>query len=524
MSGEDQSLALRRFGLGARPGDLKRVASDPRGYVLESLAAKQGALLDGHELPPSWEVFAEAQELARKQKADRMAAAAALAKAPAPLAAPHAPPATAPRPAGIAPPGTSGVAANTPRTAMPSNDMMMAPAGGPMQQASGQPMPSVGAAKPPPGVLTAARVRRDALADELAARVQRALVTDEPFVERLVMFWSNHFCVNASKGAVRGLAGGYEREAIRPHVLGKFSAMLRAVEQHPAMLIYLDNQQSTGPNSRAGRNKSKGLNENLAREILELHTLGVGGGYTQTDVTNFAHVLTGWTVGGVDNPRALPGRFFFAPPRHEPGAWTILGKRYEDEGHLTGERVLDDLARHPATARHIATKLAQHFVSDVPPPALVAALEKTFRDTEGDLAALARALAKAPEAWSTAPVKIAPPYDFLISVMRGLAVEAKPADVIRLSNLLGQPPWQPPSPKGWPDGNNAWMAPSEIRERLRVAEQAVRIAAKDIDPRAAANDLLGPAMSEATKSAVQRAESREQALVLLVMSSEFIRR
>lgn len=518
MSGEDQSLALRRFGLGARPGDLKRIASDPRGYVLESLAAKQGALLDGHELPPSWEVFAEAQELARMQKAERMAAAAGLAKAPAPSG-------PAQRAAGAPAPGTPGVAVGPPpRTAMASNDMMMSPATGPMPQASGQVNPPGNAAKPPPGVPTAARVRRDALADELAARVQRALITDEPFVERLVMFWSNHFCVNSSKGAVRGLAGGYEREAIRPHVLGKFGAMLRAVEQHPAMLIYLDNQQSVGPNSRAGKNKSKGLNENLAREILELHTLGVGGGYTQTDVTNFAHVLTGWTVGGIDNPRALPGRFFFAPPRHEPGAWTILGKRYEDEGHLTGERVLDDLARHPATARHIATKLAQHFVSDAPPPALVAALEKTFRDTDGDLAALARTLAKAPEAWSAAPVKIAPPYDFLISVMRGLAVEAKPADVIRLSNLLGQPPWQPPSPKGWPDGNNAWMAPSEIRERLRVAEQAVRIAAKDIDPRAAATDLLGPAMSETTKSAVQRAESREQALVLLVMSPEFIRR
>src|SRR5262249_37455406 len=183
-------------------------------------------------------------------------------------------------------------------------------------------------------------------------------------------FWSNHFCVSATKGPVRGIAGAYEREAIRPHVLGRFSDMLIAVERHPAMLIYLDNHLSVGPNSRAGLNRKRGLNENLAREILEQHTLGVDGGYTQEDVSNFARILTGWTVGNLAGAAVVePGKFFFAPQRHEPGEWTVLGKRYRDLGELTGEQVLRDLASHPATARHVAGKLARPFVAHSAPPA-----------------------------------------------------------------------------------------------------------------------------------------------------------
>ena len=174
------------------------------------------------------------------------------------------------------------------------------------------------------------RIRREAFQQEAFARFSHAAATDAAFLERLVMFWSNHFCVSANKGPVRGMAGAYEREAIRPHVLGRFADMLIAVEQHPAMLIYLDNAQSIGPNSRAGLNRGRGLNENLAREILELHTLGVGGGYTQDDVTSLARILTGWTVGNLANAASEPGKFFFAPARHEPGDRTVLGKRYPD--------------------------------------------------------------------------------------------------------------------------------------------------------------------------------------------------
>src|SRR5437763_899368 len=203
------------------------------------------------------------------------------------------------------------------------------------------------------------------------ARIGAALGAELGFVESLVWFWSNPFCVSAAKGGVRPLCGAYEREAIRAHVLGRFADMLVAVETHPAMLVYLDNARSIGPESVAGRNRRKGLNENLAREILELHTLGVRAGYTQDDVTSFAKVITGWTL---VPPRQDPdrgGEFLFNPRMHEPGALGVMGKSYAEGGIEQGRAVLLDLARHPATARHIAEKLARAFVADAPPPALV---------------------------------------------------------------------------------------------------------------------------------------------------------
>ena len=232
------------------------------------------------------------------------------------------------------------------------------------------------------------------LQHEATARIGAAVDAEVGFVERLVWFWSNHFCVSAEK--VNAAAGPYEREAIRPHVLGRFADMLEAVESHPAMLFYLDNVESMGPDSIAGINRDKGLNENLAREILELHTLGVRGGYSQEDVTSFAKVLTGWTW----IPPAEPehgGDFVFARRLHEPGDQIVLGKRYSDGGAEQGRRVLADLARHPATAQHIAQKLACHFVADDPPPTLVAKLAKTFNDTDGDLKEVSKTLLNAEE-------------------------------------------------------------------------------------------------------------------------------
>jgi uncharacterized protein (DUF1800 family) len=495
MSQSDTVTALRRFGLGPKPGEMQKIAGDPRGALLASITDKTAGRLDQPELDPSHVVYAMAQEA---QMAQRLAQA--LMKD-----------------------------ALKPET---MRDVPAVPAGAPMQpQAPPQmtpqsPMP--GQPAPAAGVAAGNRpnqIRRDALVDELAARIERGVTTDRAFVERLVLFWSNHFCVSSAKGPVRGLAGGYEREAIRPHVLGRFADMLRAVEQHPAMLIYLDNQVSTGPNSKAGRNRTRGLNENLARETLELHTLGVAGGYSQDDVTNLARILTGWTVGQVNVERSEPGKFFFAANRHEPGEWTVMGKRYPDEGQRSAERVLDDLARHPSTAKHIAGKLARHFVSDKPPAALVAALEKSFRDSDGDLAVVARTLLTSPESWALPPTKIVPPYDFTISLVRGLNLQQqKPGEIVRLAGLLGQPVWQPPSPKGWPDDDDAWMGPSAIRERLRIAERLARDVDRTIDPRVAASDLLGPGLSEQTRQAIARAEAREQGLELLVMSPEFLRR
>ena len=354
------------------------------------------------------------------------------------------------------------------------------------------------------------------------------------------MFWSNHFAISATKGGgVRVMAGAYEREAIRPHVLGRFADMLKAVEQHPAMLFFLDNTQSIGPMSQAGRNRNRGLNENLAREILELHTLGVDGGYTQTDVTSFAKIITGWTTtdqrmvvamqvkGKAGGRQAIdldPGQFAFVAQRHEPGEQTVLGKRYMDRGLDTGEEVLADLAKHPATARHIARKLAAYFVGQSPPPSLTARLEKTFRETDGNLAAVAKALASAPECWAEPPRKVVPPYDFTVSLMRAFGLQQRQVEALRVAAAIGEPLWQPPSPKGWPDDDDAWMGPSAVRERLRIAEKVAREIDKTADPRALADNLIGEGMSQPTRQAIARAETREQGLELLIMSPEFLRR
>jgi uncharacterized protein (DUF1800 family) len=288
--------------------------------------------------------------------------------------------------------------------------------------------------------------------------------------------------------------------------------------------VYLDNQLSTGPRSRAGINRGRGLNENLAREILELHTVGVDAGYGQEDVTNFARILTGWTVGNLDNMAAEPGKFFFAPARHEPGDWTVLGKRYRDQGQLTGQSVLRDLALHPATAHHLATKLARHFVAEDAPPVLVERIESKFRDSGGDLAAVAKVLVETPQAWDAPATKILPPYDFLVAITRGLALVSRPGNTLRLAASLGQPLWRPPSPAGWPDGDTAWAAPAGVRERLRIAELAAREADHLADPNAVTEELLGDNISTATRQAVARAETREQGIELLIMSPEFQRR
>src|SRR5262245_1453812 len=373
MSTRDAATALRRFGLGARPGEVKRIAGDPRGFVLQALGEPSAARINDASLEPSHVTFAAAMAAQRRQRLARanVKDGAAMKDGAGEAAPPPAGPAAPDQPAMQTEPRPNAA-------------------------------PRAGA---PPGQPKAGQIRREAFVEEAAARFQHAAVTDAGFLERLVMFWSNHFCVSANKGPVRGIAGAYEREAIRPHVLGRFVDMLIAAEQHPAMLIYLDNAQSIGPNSKAGVNRGRGLNENLAREILELHTLGVGGGYTQEDVTNLARILTGWTVGNFANPRAEPGRFFFARARHEPGDWTVLGKRYPDDGQRTGEDVLRDLARHPSTARRVAGKLARHFVSENPPAALVEQLERTFLATRGNLRAVMEALIKSPEAWEASAAK-----------------------------------------------------------------------------------------------------------------------
>jgi uncharacterized protein (DUF1800 family) len=343
------------------------------------------------------------------------------------------------------------------------------------------------------------------------------------FVERLVAFWSNHFCISAAKGEpARIWAGAFEREAIRPHVLGHFADMLRAVEQHPAMLFFLDNQQSLGPNSPAGINRKRGLNENLAREIMELHTLGVGGGYTQADVTSLARIITGWTFSGPQGRLGPPGSFIFNANAHEPGSHQLLGKSYDDAGVGQGEAALADLARHPSTAKFIATKLARHFVADDPPPTLVARLADTFRKTDGDLAAVTRALVDSSEAWTAPLTKIRTPYDLMIATGRMMAnIPAEPTRYLNVLNLLGQPLWSPAGPNGFADTNAVWASPEGMKLRLDIAAQTAARIGDSVEPRDLLQMVAGDAANVETRLTIERAESRKQAMALLLMSPEF---
>jgi len=356
--------------------------------------------------------------------------------------------------------------------------------------------------------------------------IASALIADCGFTERLVVFWSNHFCISANKGELARIwAGSFEREAIRPHVLGRFADMLKAAEQHPAMLFFLDNQQSLGPDSRAGINRNRGLNENLAREIMELHTLGVGGGYSQDDVTSLARIITGWTYAGRQGQLGAPGTFVFNANAHQPGAQRVMGKIYEANGVAQGEAVLADIARHPATAKFIASKFVRHFIADDPPPALVARLADVFIKSDGDLKALATALTDSDEAWKTPLTKVRSPYEFLVATGRLLAqIPGDPGRYLNGLNVLGQPLWSPAGPNGFPDTNAAWVAPEGMKLRLDISAQIASRLADSIDPRDLLELAAADAASPETRRTVERAESRQQALALLLMSPEFQRR
>ena len=242
----------------------------------------------------------------------------------------------------------------------------------------------------------------------------------QAFLERWVRFWSNHFTVGFRKFETTGLVGAFEREAIRLNAFGSFSELLEAATLHAAMLVYLDNFRSVGPSTRIAKMRGNGLNENLAREVLELHTLGIDGGYTQEDVEAFAKALTGWTIAMPTFGRSKAGSVMFVARMHEPGRKNVLGKTYRESGAGEATSILRDLSAHPSTARHIATKLVQHFVSDRPPESAIGKVEAVFRDTNGDLTELARAVIDLDEAWEAEPQKLKTPEELLISSARGL--------------------------------------------------------------------------------------------------------
>jgi len=479
---QSSTIALNRFGLGARPGD--RPPNDARSWLLQQLdrfEARPEALA---QVPQRSEVIGQLADYLQEQQ---MAGRARRQVQPASM------------PTGMAQPQQPDPQADPVRRYLRQG------------------------------------IREDYLVMN-SARLQSALSTDSPFIERLVHFWANHFAVSVDKLQVIGLAGLLEFEAIRPHVLGSFSDMLLAVEQHPAMLVYLDQAQSIGPNSRAGQlaalrgGKQRGLNENLAREIMELHTLGVRTGYSQADVTEFARALTGWTVSGLGRGPAarliggVPGQFQFAEILHEPGARTIIGKKYDQPGEAQARAVLLDLAASPATARHLSTKLARHFAGDDPPPALVERLAKAYLSSGGKLPAVYRALIEAPEPWVPRPLKFKTPWEWSVSALR--ALDLKNLEATAAANLLrqlGQPTWQPGSPAGWDDLAASWAGPDALVRRVEVA-QRLSDRARTIDARALAEELFPGSISDATRTAIARAESPAEGLALFLVSPEFVRR
>jgi uncharacterized protein (DUF1800 family) len=365
------------------------------------------------------------------------------------------------------------------------------------------------------------RIRATMLA-EIDARMRAAILGDTPVLERLTQFWSNHFTVSGMRPFVRGFTGAFEREAIRPHVTGRFSDMLLAVTSHPTMLLYLDNAQSIGPNSQVGQRRDKGLNENLGRELLELHTLGVDGGYTQADVEALARILTGWSVARTEEPH--PGAFMFRPRIHEPGPKTLLGRVYNEHGVEEGEAALRDLAAHPATARHIATQLARHFIADTPPVDAVERISRVFRDTGGDLHQVTLAVVREDAVWREPFGKIRTPTDLVISAYRVVGTAPPPGQAFQMLKNLDQPPFFAPSPAGWPDVAAQWISPETVLRRAEWCQTFSQRLPDEPDPLAAMQTAFGDALPEDVQQTVRRAPSRRAGLALLIASPQFQRR
>jgi uncharacterized protein (DUF1800 family) len=504
-------VVFNRFGLGARPGDLDKLKGDlkgdPRAYLKAELRQPDIAMIPYDDpayagLMGSTAAIQASMAASFQRKLDMQAAGTRQATM---TNAPAMPPPVAPAKPAVAPEAPTKPAAPAAASAKPS----AVPA-----------KPATTPPAPPP-------IEAKLFQAEAQARLDKALKADVGFVERLVYFWSNHFCISVAKdNIIRASAGAFEREAIRPFVLGRFADMLLAVEHHPAMLFYLDNQQSVGPKSRAGNNGKRGLNENLAREILELHTLGVGSGYSQADVTSFARILTGWMIGGRDGRLGEPGNFVFNANAHEPSDEVLLGKTYPAGGQGQAEAALNDIARHPATAQHIATQMARHFIADNPPPAAVARLAKVFVKSDGDLRAMAATLIDMPESWSTPLAKMRSPFDFIVAIRRAAGPDPanNPNQSLGWLNALGEPLWQPPGPNGFADEADAWASAEGMKIRLDIAWQAARQIKNIGNPNDTLNAVIGSSASSETRLAIAQAESKQQGLAMLLMAPEFQRR
>jgi uncharacterized protein (DUF1800 family) len=360
---------------------------------------------------------------------------------------------------------------------------------------------------------------RTLLAAEADRLGDHILTTPHGFRERLVWFWANHFTVSLRRGEIAGVINAYLREAIRPHVTGTFHDMLLAVMTHPAMLMYLDNQGSIGPGSPAGQRTHRGLNENLARESLELHTVTPASGYSQADVTAYAAILTGWSIDLQLNP---PG-YVFRLNAHEPGEKVMMGRTFP-HGRGGALEAFAFLAHHPATYRNLATKLVRHFVADDPPADAVSKVEAVLRNSGGDLKAASLCVLRLPEAW--APLtKLRDPFDYVVAVLRAMDLpkEQRPPQVARVMAGLGQPPLSAPLPNGWPDTAADWSGPEAMMRRV---DWAYGVAGRggELDAMVVAGAALGPLLQAETLEQLRRAGSRRDALTMLFASPEFQRR
>ena len=328
-----------------------------------------------------------------------------------------------------------------------------------------------GGVKPTPEEAKARRERARIIAQQASwARVWRALYSPRQLQEAMVDFWYNHFNVFAGKGLDHLWIGHFEDAAIRPYALGRFRDLVQATAHHPAMLFYLDNQLNTQPGSPGARGEQTGINENYARELMELHTLGVNGGYTQDDVITLAHILTGW---GLDRPAFRIGHgagFRFDPGRHDFTAKNFLGHPIAPGGEEQGVAAIDILAQSPATARHFSLQLAQYFVADNPPPALVDRLAQRFGQTDGDIAAVLKTLFTSHEFRNSAGQKYKTPYQYVLSAARAAGPEVNnPRPLLGTMARLGMPLYFCPTPDGYKNTEDAWLSPDATTLRVGFA-------------------------------------------------------
>ncbi|MBT8412428.1 MAG: DUF1800 domain-containing protein [Octadecabacter sp.] len=371
---------------------------------------------------------------------------------------------------------------------------------------------------------------REAVGANLAAEMARCVMTPDGLRERLVRFWADHFTVRAVNGTSRHLVSSYIEEAIRPHVAGRFADMLKAVVTSPMMIVFLDQHQSMGPNSQTAQRRDRGLNENLARELLELHTLGVGGAYSQDDVRQLAELLTGITF------NAQRG-FFFREVQAEPGAETVLGVEYGGEDARLEDvfAALDDLAVHPDTARHLARKMAVYFVAAEPDAALVDTMAAAYFTTGGDLMAMTEAMLRHHAAWGADYLKVKQPVDFVSSALRALNV---PVELLTGANLstvrsvlqrplgvMGQTYQAPVGPDGWPEDAESWITPQGMAGRITWAmERPEQLLDRLPDPREFVYHALGPTPPEAVVFAAGAAETLSDGIGVILASAAFQRR